>query len=113
VEELEAEAEKTSHSCDHFPGADHDHWAHHTLDLACIEVPRVPTCCSLLVEHRGGQEEGEGVVEDDMEEVVLVDDIFWWSITLLVHPSTLANEDVAEGATKVALQYGQQQIEMN
>ena len=41
-----------------------------------------------MVEHIGEQEEGEGVVEGDMEEVVLVDDIFWWSITQLVHPST-------------------------
>ena len=32
------------------------------------------TCCSLLVEHRGGQEEVEGVV-GDTEEVVPVGDI--------------------------------------
>ena len=45
------------------------------------------TCCSLLVGHRGGQEEVEGVV-GDTEEVVPVGDIVWWSITLLVRPST-------------------------
>ena len=51
-------------------------------------LSKAKTCCSLLVEHRGEQEEGEGVVEGDKEEVVPVDDIVWWSITLLVHPST-------------------------
>lgn len=107
------EAEKTSHSCDHLPGEDRGRWAHCTLDLACTEVPHAPTyCCSLLVEHRGGQEEVEGVV-GDMEEVVPVDDIVWWSITLLVRPSTLASATVAGGATTVALQFGQQQILTN
>ena len=45
------------------------------------------TCCSLLVEQRGGQEEVEGVA-GDTEEVVPVGDIVWWSITLLARPST-------------------------
>ena len=45
------------------------------------------TCCMLLVEHRGGQGE-EVVVVDGREGGVHVDDIVWWSITPLVHPST-------------------------
>jgi len=112
VEGLLVEAEKTSHSCDHLPGEDHGHWAHCILDRACTEVPHAPTCRTLLVEHREGEEEGEGVV-GDMEEVVPVDDTVWWSITLLVHPSTLGSAAAAEGATTGALQYGQQQIVMN
>jgi len=115
VEGVEVEAEKTSHSCDHFPREDHDHWAHCTLDQACTEVLHVPTyCCSLLVEDRGGQEEEEEVV-DDMEGVVPVDDSVWWSITLLVRPSTLGSGSAAavEGARTVALQFGQQQIVTN
>jgi len=114
VEGLLVEAEKTSHSCDHLPGEDHGHWAHCTLDLACTEVPHAPIdCCSLLVEHSGGQEEEEEEVVGDMKEVVPVDDTAWWSITLLVHPSTLGSAAVAGGATTMALQCGQQQIVMN
>jgi len=106
-------AEKTSHSCDYFPNEGHDHWAHCTLDQACNEVLHVPTCCCmLLVEHRGGQGE-EVVVVGGREGGVHVDDIFWWSITPLVHPSTLGSEVVAEGAMIKALQFGQQQSVMN
>jgi len=66
----------------------------------------------LLVEHRGGQGE-EVVVEDDREVEVRVDDTVWWSITPLVHPSTLGSATVAEAATTVALLFGQQQSVMN
>ena len=77
----------------------------------------------LLVEHRGGQGE-EVVVVGGREGGVHVDDIVWWSITPLVHPSTwnfgqhlilfhhsltLGSEVVAEGAMIEALQFGQQQ----